>query len=1570
MKKRLGAFLLAIIMTLSVGVMAPVAYADDAETPVLAVSDGKITKASSTGSTATLDVTLKDTLTTGVGIIQFTVTPQADKLTAGTPTSTTGTISKGSTENSYVWTAKDRTNVKAADTVLFSITAKRASSDVLDDDYTVDVESTAAYAFTDDEYANSVLGKPAKQTGTVTIDGVLPPIAVKTQPSAPSKSLAVGASATVKTVITNNAGGTLTYAWYTHTVGDDETEAPVPANVDVKDDKTWTACTTEGNATETLTLDTAKAGTYYVFCKITDGTNTAYTNAVKYTVGATALKSANIVFSFKDGDADVTPSATNTVPYIGKEYTAAIDDTETAKAVGTAVASGETKYYKADDETNLKGTNAGTYEVPVTGSGNLSGTVTATWTITPATMKLADDDAKITVTKDGTITAADIIKILKDKVITTTADQASIEVTFGKLSTSGAKVLSLNSAKDTATAIGVGEDVELPVKVTADNYTAATLTFKVTVEAKQAATLKFDLATDTSVTQKDGKYTLEYTSDGTALEKIVAEASVTSPTSSTEWTYDSTKMTYTLTSGKKVTTYDTFAELKAETVKNLGDYTVTANYEDASYMGTAKIEFTIVKNAAGEGELGAITVNADNELDLYVNNLNDITYGTSITAIKKAITKAYSDASAGLALAKDPVNVQKLDNSAYGEDNTILTAALNTKKTSVTATLVAKSGSKTDSAAEDAVASGTYYVVVYFTSDNYDSIAYMIPVVIKEKATVSITFSKAAEEADVSTTYKTVHVTYTGKAQTYEKATASLTGTKLKGKITYTYDIYKTGEESNKTAADKNSSLDNSKPKTAGQYTVTASYDDGTNQGSETIILVIDPKPLTITSATVKKSYDGSTTLAASDITKGKISGVVKGETLTAGKDYNIVSAKDDGKDAFTAATVGTKYKVDLKIAFVETNGAKTAAAANYTFTTNKTVKASIVAKEITIKIGVKDASTGKGTETIDDKPFTGKAITLGDDLYVWTEDTLPAATTADSSSTDTGSQGAANAVTLMAETTESSASGTAITLDATKDYTVKYSNNTKAGKATITVSPKSGSNYTFKKTTANFNIVTNPMKNNSNDDGTSKNDVYTATVKDVTITYGTTPADKLLSGTVKLAGSNTAIKGKWTWDDAEAVSKLNVQDAAQEANVTFTPTNKSYSAVKTTVKVTVKQATLTISDAKVADSTYDTTMTTSTPIDTTNVSDVKFKVGKTELTVPAVSGDVTDGYTVVSAFYNKTTIGTQKVTVKIQLAGSYATNYKLAKDTYTTTGKIAGKSVTPVISFTDANIESKGLDYTGKALKPAITVAYNAGTADAKNMVTIPTSEYTVKYTNNTNVGEATVTVTLKKTSNYTFDNKSTATATFAINQVTPTLTVKDITTTYTGKAADKSLIKGTAKAGKTTVKGTWSFTTYDSTATPAMTELKTDAGTYTNISVTFTPKDTKNYATATKTITVKINPITVKVKKVTLASADVNSIVDKKANVTITFDKSGLTSSDYTVAATYPTVAAGTQTVSYTVTLSNSNYTFKSGSTYTGTVKGKLTGEIKSTTTTTTTTTTGGGTGSTEGTGGTGGT
>jgi hypothetical protein len=295
----------------------------------------------------------------------------------------------------------------------------------------------------------------------------------------------------------------------------------------------------------------------------------------------------------------------------------------------------------------------------------------------------------------------------------------------------------------------------------------------------------------------------------------------------------------------------------------------------------------------------------------------------------------------------------------------------------------------------------------------------------------------------------------------------------------------------------------------AGTYTVTAVYSDANNYGVKSATFTIKPVKLTFTKATITKEYDGTTPVDPEDVSKVSFSGIKKGDTLTS-DDYTLEAA-------FQKADVG-KQKVSVKITLKDTETAR-----NYFLASDtKTISATITQKVVTVEVG-----------EIEAQKYTGKAVTPTVTVTVVGDGLLP---------------------------------GDTLTLN--KDYTVKYKNNTNvtsaAKKATVTVTAKKGGNYTFKPAaTKSFEITANVLGEGD----------FIANVNPVTITSGTTPADKLLKGTVTLSDGKTKIKGSWKWADAGEVAKLSA-GTSQEVSVIFVPSSKNFvmgESVTIPVKVTVK---------------------------------------------------------------------------------------------------------------------------------------------------------------------------------------------------------------------------------------------------------------------------------------------------------------------------------------------------------------------------------------------------------------
>ncbi len=375
-------------------------------------------------------------------------------------------------------------------------------------------------------------------------------------------------------------------------------------------------------------------------------------------------------------------------------------------------------------------------------------------------------------------------------------------------------------------------------------------------------------------------------------------------------------------------------------------------------------------------------------------------------------------------------------------------------------------------------------------------------------------------------------------------------------------------------------------------------------------------------------------------------------------------------------------------------------------------------------------------------------------------------------------------------------------TLTLGTDYTVAYSSNTNVGTATVTITGIG--NYTGTKT-QNFTIVTKAAS--------------TLTIEAI--------ANQIYSGSpitptvVVKDGSTTLTLGT---DYTVAYSS---NTTVGTATVTITGIG-NYTGTKTQTFTIVAKAASTLTIDAIANQTYTGSAITPT---------IVVKDGSTTLTLG------TD-YTV--AYSNNTNVGT--ATVTITGIGNYT-------GTKTQTFTIVAKAASTLTIDAIAN-----QTYTGLAITPTVVVK------DGSTTLNLGT-DYTVAYSNNTNVGTATVTIT--GIGNYT----GTKTQTFTIvAKAASTLTIEAIANqTYTGSLITPTLV---VKDGSTTLTLGTDYTVAYSN--------NTNVGT-----ATVTITGTGNYAD-TKTQTFNITP-----KALTIRASNTSKIYGE-ANPSLSFTYTGLVTGD----------------------------------------------------------------------------
>ena len=222
-------------------------------------------------------------------------------------------------------------------------------------------------------------------------------------------------------------------------------------------------------------------------------------------------------------------------------------------------------------------------------------------------------------------------------------------------------------------------------------------------------------------------------------------------------------------------------------------------------------------------------------------------------------------------------------------------------------------------------------------------------------------------------------------------------------------------------------------------------------------------------------------------------------------------------------------------------------------------------------------------------------------------------------------------------------------------------------------------------------------------------------TVSATDITYGQALADSKLTvnGMMKDPNTGATVNGTFAWTDGT----IKPTAGDYEAEWTFTPDSEEYATV--TGKTTVKVAPKSIEGAKVtleADSfVYD--------------GNEKTPVVKSVVLDNVTLTSLTDyGYIVVK----KSNVGIYNFT--ITGAGNYTGEVKA-------TWQITPREVTPTI-------EVASCTYTGDALEPNVTLK------DGNKV--IPTDEYTVEYSNNTNAGIGRVTIKDVADGNYVIKEKT----------------------------------------------------------------------------------------------------------------------------------------------------------------------------------------------------------------------
>ena len=176
-----------------------------------------------------------------------------------------------------------------------------------------------------------------------------------------------------------------------------------------------------------------------------------------------------------------------------------------------------------------------------------------------------------------------------------------------------------------------------------------------------------------------------------------------------------------------------------------------------------------------------------------------------------------------------------------------------------------------------------------------------------------------------------------------------------------------------------------------------------------------------------------------------------------------------------------------------------------------------------------------------------------------------------------------------------------------------------------------------------------------------------------------------------------------------------------------------------------------------------------------------------------------------------------------------------------------------------DFKLSGTSFNYTGKPIKPTVTVTYNG-------QQLLEGTDYKLAYKNNIHAGKATVSIS------GIGDYSGTDTKTFTIKKAPNTITAKNFTKTYSTKAQTFDLgVK--IKNGTPTYKSNSKSVTVSKAG-----KVTVKAKFIGKATITITAPASKNYTATTKKITITVNPTKTALSSVTSPSAGKMTVKWKK--------------------------------------------------------------------------------------------
>ncbi len=963
------------------------------------------------------------------------------------------------------------------------------------------------------------------------------------------------------------------------------------------------------------------------------------------------------------------------------------------------------------------------------------------------------------------------------------------------------------------------------------------------------------------------------------------------------------------------------------TANSKGEYTLfwsnSLISEDITATGKlVTLTFEVLAGATAGSKEITLTPSADD----IINNNDEV---VTATATNGSITLLAAPISSVTASVDAPVKGQALDTTVDLGGTTAYTGTVDWYKGN-TAT-----GSTVSGKAE---ANQIYTAKITLTANSGESFAKGVTTPtgytkVSANATTIVltkTFPATAEKTLTGITIKTCpHTTYTAGEQ-FNKAGMVITAAYDDGS---TKDVQPTHFQF--TPVD---------PLTVNNKEVTISYTEGNVTKTAKQSITVKPKALTanMVQSIASQPYTGSAIEPTVTVKDGR-------KTLTAGTDYTVTYKDNTNVGTATATVTGTgNYTGSVETKFNIT--AKALTASMVRDIAAQTYTGSPIVPELTVKDGEtalsKDTDytvkyqnnlnagtatvtlTGKGnysdsvskTFTINQKDVTAQRAASNIQVVV-DKGTFDAPTFGDVTGTLTYSYDGAtsyDAVVKKLKTLQLGATGDiGYTYTANGNYTGTITGTlhftvVNLPAATITTAPAAKTGLTFNGTeqvlvNAGSGITTGCTLQYRLEGGSYNAELPKATnAGSYTVYY-------------KVKGNNTTHS-----DSSEQSFTVTIAPKTVTAAVSVEPTSYTYTgkAIEPTT-VTVKDGT-TVIPASEYTVTYGNNTNAGKATVTVNAQDggnyvvsgtATFTITKAELSgvtvslkgwtygdtakTPTISGNLGGGnvtyqYKADNASTYTSTVPTNAGTYTVKATVAESANYKAA----TTTGSftIAPKTVTNAA----VTLSQTSYAYTGRAFQPSVTV--KDGTT------VIPASEYTVAYTDNTNVGTATVTVSDRAGGNYVVSG----TATFTITKAALSGVSVSLGGWTYGDTAKTPTVSG--NLGNANV--TYQYKAADAADETYTNVVPTNAGTYT---VKATVAESADYAAATATRNFTIVPKAI--SKATVENIGEQEFTGRTITPTVTV-KDGtvvLTDADYSVAYAN-NIDAGTANVTIT---GKGNYT-----------------------------------------------